>query len=198
LALGAAFTCALFASGQTRCWGDNAKGQLGGGTTSVPSDVPVQVDLPGSVSELAAGGDHACARLANGDIYCWGDNSARQLGVIDKASVGPALSGASGMDATQLALGNRHSCIRTAGGEAWCWGSGTFHELGQSDPAASSPTPLMVDVGGLWVSEVAGGSNHTCARAADASAWCWGRNSSGQLGNGATGSGLPPGLVSGL
>jgi alpha-tubulin suppressor-like RCC1 family protein len=45
---------------------------------------------------------------------------------------------------------------------------------------------------------MAAGYNHNCAIKTDGSAWCWGRNSNGQLGDGTTTSQTTPVAVSGL
>ena len=62
-------------------WGEDARGQLGNGSTT-PSPTPVRASLePGSpVLEIAGGGMHALARLANGQVYAWGADNAGQLG----------------------------------------------------------------------------------------------------------------------
>lgn len=80
IAAGNNHTCALTSSGSVRCWGDNRYGQLGDGTNLTqfrPITVP---GLSGAVIKLDAGGDHTCALLQNGQIQCWGRNTAGQLG----------------------------------------------------------------------------------------------------------------------
>jgi alpha-tubulin suppressor-like RCC1 family protein len=49
-----------------------------GGTMNALSPKPV----PGlsSVVEIAAGGQHTCARLQSGVVQCWGANAFGQLG----------------------------------------------------------------------------------------------------------------------
>lgn len=65
-------TCALLTTGAVRCWGANFQGQLGNGTAT-NSTVPVDVTGIGrDVISVAAGGQHACALLATGEVKCWG------------------------------------------------------------------------------------------------------------------------------
>ena len=60
---GLGMSCALLGDGAARCWGENAKGQLGDGTTQ-SSAVPVAVSGLTNGAEIATGTAHACAALA--------------------------------------------------------------------------------------------------------------------------------------
>src|SRR5439155_336470 len=78
-------------------------------------------------------------------------------------------------------------------------------ELG-SRPAETCPTsggaepcsraPIAV-AGGLRVIAISAGTRHVCALAADSTAYCWGHNEAGQLGNGTTADTALPVVVSG-
>ena len=71
--------CAVTSAGGLLCWGDNANGQLGDGTTT-DRHVPVEVTELGSVSAVEAGDAHTCAVSTSDDLFCWGHNGAGQLG----------------------------------------------------------------------------------------------------------------------
>ncbi len=74
-------------SGDAYCWGDNAQGQLGDGTTT-PSAAPILVSGGLSFSRLWAGNDHTCGRTTTQDAYCWG--SAEAVGSpVDQMSTVP-------------------------------------------------------------------------------------------------------------
>jgi alpha-tubulin suppressor-like RCC1 family protein len=80
LAVGLAHACLLRSGGSVACWGDGVLGQLGGG--AAVADVAAQpVDVPGiaGAREIVAGLDHTCARLADGEVRCWGFDSDGRL-----------------------------------------------------------------------------------------------------------------------
>src|SRR5204862_7232041 len=84
VAAGDDFTCALLIDGRVFCWGDGAQGQLGTGDRSsraAPGAAPVA--LPKRARAVSAGGAHACARLEDQTLACWGANQAGQLGLGD-------------------------------------------------------------------------------------------------------------------
>jgi alpha-tubulin suppressor-like RCC1 family protein len=81
------FACAVV-SGSVECWGYNADGELGDGTTTGPdtcpggycSKVPVAVSGLTGVTAISAGSNFACAFQSGGSVQCWGDNGYGQLG----------------------------------------------------------------------------------------------------------------------
>lgn len=83
-----------------------------------------------------------------------------------------------------IATGQDHTCGLTAEGEAYCWGSNDSGQLGSGAIDSSRhDVPMRVE-GGMKFKSLTTGYRHTCALAVDGSAYCWGWNESGQLGNG--------------
>lgn len=86
LALGEQTSCAITTTGESFCWGNNADGALGTGTTD-PATSPKAMDLS-EASELvhiSLGAGFGCAVTAEGQPFCWGRNSEGQLGKGDLA-----------------------------------------------------------------------------------------------------------------
>lgn len=73
-------TCIATTAGGAECWGYNAKGQLGDGTRTSSTRPVHVVGIDGAVVGISAGFDHTCARTSSGGAWCWGDNTAAQLG----------------------------------------------------------------------------------------------------------------------
>lgn len=85
VSVGAGFACALEASGQAMCWGQNTYGQLGsaGGSSSTPRAVDGGI----AFTSISAGARHACATTAAGTVHCWGSNVFGALGNRLQAAV---------------------------------------------------------------------------------------------------------------
>jgi alpha-tubulin suppressor-like RCC1 family protein len=75
----------------------------------------------------------------------------------------------------------------TADRHAYCWGRESGGELGNGPgPVGGSETPLQV-AGGLSFGGISAGTFHACGVTSDDDGYCWGWNSTGQLGDGSTG-----------
>ena len=78
---GSGHSCAVLADGTARCWGENDRGQLGDGATTIfPVPVPMAVSGISAATSVSAGSDHSCAVMADGVTQCWGSNEHGQLG----------------------------------------------------------------------------------------------------------------------
>src|SRR5207247_172197 len=86
LADGSARTCGLLVDGTAKCWGNNASGQLGTGSTTNAKTPAVVVGYApaGEATEIVAAHHSSCVVLANGTAKCWGNNMAGELGTGDK------------------------------------------------------------------------------------------------------------------
>lgn len=199
LSVGLATACVIHESGNVSCWGLNWSGQLGNGIhsndvqdDSVNSGVPVPIKNLSDAIEVSIGYSHACALLKVGTISCWGDNEGGQIGNGRNyygRTTAVRVEAVNVSDVDAVVAGENHTCALHEGGTVSCWGSNSSGQLGSGTVGAEldTPTPTPIaDIAGAVA--IATTKNHTCALMEDGTITCWGDNSSGQLGNGRSGS----------
>ncbi len=194
ISVGTAHVCALLRDGTARCWGEG--GELGDGTATTHS-LPVRVlNVAGSapltnMTQISAGGGQTCVRMTDGTARCWGVNGA--LGNGKRASRLPvkvlnAQGTAPQTHIAQISVGDLHTCVRMTDGTARCWGFNGSGELGNGSTTDHFLPVTVSNVAGtapqIRITQIVAGFQHTCARIADGTARCWGRNDEGELGNG--------------
>jgi hypothetical protein len=179
--------CAWRMHGKMFCWGSNESSELGTGAMG-PISTAVLVPGVDDVVDVGTANNgtqisHTCAVTGSGSVYCWGANMMGQIGDGTRmARPSPTLVPGIG-DAVAIAVGGQHSCALHAGGTMACWGSDRSGELGVGDGIGVTPY-LPAEVKGLAsIVQIAAGDSHTCALLADHSAWCWGANAYGEVGN---------------
>lgn len=183
---GGVFTCGVTTAGAGYCWGSNAYGVLGNGTTD-DSATPVAVAGGLTLASISAGVYHACAVTTNGAAYCWGDAANGQLGTgLTSMNAATPMAVAGGQTFTAVTTGELSSCATTVSGAAYCWGSGSFGSLG-TGASTESAVPQPVSGGTVFTSLSAGISFHVCGLTTGGTAACWGYDDSGELGDGAAG-----------
>jgi alpha-tubulin suppressor-like RCC1 family protein len=195
IAAGVDHACALTNTGGVECWGVNAYGELGNGTTNTSftytpdySYTPVNViGLSSGETAVAAGGDHTCALTTAGGVQCWGYNYYGELGngTSTTSSTPVDVTGLSS-GVTAIATGYSHSCALTNAGGVECWGDNVNGELGNGTVSSISPVPVNVTGLSSGVTAIAAGWVHTCALTNAGGVECWGDNGNGQLGDGTT------------
>ena len=152
---------------------------------------PGVADIP-AISSVTAGTQHTCI-VRNNTVWCTGSNSKGQLGTggsLRTISFSPSLM----TDAVSVSAGGNTTCAVRTDATVWCWGT-----LSASlDPLLAPPrmittdvlSPVQIPLAG--VRTVAVGSRHSCATLLDDTAWCWGSNTWGQLGDGTQNDSLVP------
>ncbi len=153
-----------------------------------------------SLRAVTAGGNHTCA-LTNADAAkCWGWNSDGQLGNGEWGTTSLKPADVSGLSdgISAIAAGACHTCALTLSGAVKCWGDNGFAQLGIGSSRSKRLTPA--DVSGLssGVKAITAGRQHTCALTVAGGVKCWGYNSDGRLGDGASTKRKTPVSVSGL
>jgi alpha-tubulin suppressor-like RCC1 family protein len=183
------YTCALDGNGQAWCWGYGAGGGLGNNSV-LTKRVPVTVQQPAGVTFTGVWTeyDHTCAVTTGGQSYCWGNNGWFQLGdsTTTTRSTPVAVRQPAGVTFTQLAPGSTFTCGLTSAGQAYCWGNNQYGQLGDGTNT-SSPLPVAVSQpAGVTFTSIKAEQVGVCGLDGNGQAWCWGRNTFGQLGDGTT------------
>ena len=175
LALGDRHTCGATREGRVFCWGDNTRGQLGNGSAT-ESQVPfiTRMNRRNDFTKVVAGAGHTCALSGTGDVLCWGENTAGQVGTGGKG--GRVLSPAGVKEATGVAAlyaaGNA-TCAQRLDGTWMCWGSNAGGLFGAPDlPSSRTPAPAFI---GVSFSAFGLGLGGGCGVRTDQPAVCWGQ-----------------------
>jgi YD repeat-containing protein len=179
-------TAAVRTSGSAWAWGTNSYGRLGDNTISNRSS---PVSVVGGFSDwcqISAGGKWTAAVRTNGTAWAWGYNLQGRLGdntVTCRSSPVSVVGGFTNW--CQISAGRYHTAAVRTNGTAWAWSYNGQGQLGDNT-TTSRISPVSV-VGGFsdW-SKISAGSFFTAAVRTSGSAWSWGCNSSGRLGDNTT------------
>lgn len=199
ISAGGYHTCAVTTSGAAKCWGYNASGQLGDGTTT-NRFVPITVSgLTSGVASVVAGDSHTCAVTDAGAAKCWGSNDYGKLG---DGTTSRSLTPVSVLGLTSgvlsLAAGTQHTCAVTAAGAAKCWGQNASGQVGDGTLTTNYSTPMQVSGLTSGVVTISASGSYSCVVTTNGAAKCWGVNANGELGDGTTTRRSTPTQVSGL
>jgi len=141
-----------------------------------------------------------CAVDASGGAWCWGSNSYGQLGNGNAGSVTSSAipvqvvtsAGGPGLpNVAKVFVDNYEgflACAIDTSTNVWCWGYGNYGALGNGYQDNSEfAVPVVLSSGGAQLTGVTDMSvsyDHVCATKSDGTAWCWGYNNYGQIGQG--------------
>ena len=196
--LGYDHTCAISDSGDLFCWGENSFGQLGNSASEILDRAYLVTELELDPVSVSAGQWHTCAILEGGEIGCWGDNRFGQLGITSNQTESLTRPISLPSPALAISAGHSHSCAILSINEVYCWGANSFGQIGINSTGISvEPAKVPLPLGKTPIG-ISSGSSHTCSVMGDGSAYCWGANHQGQLGNGKlTSSNVPVQVSSG-
>jgi alpha-tubulin suppressor-like RCC1 family protein len=179
-------SCAVLSDNTASCWGQDL-------VSGAIQATPVRLNQLSNVTSVVSGAVSTCALLRTGTVSCNDPSNPAAFFGVDGISGAQSLDGA-------LASG-RHFCA-LQNGSVRCWGQNESGQLGVAfDVTAGNPV-LAVAPEGLpsgTVQQVSAGDLHSCALLSGGEVFCWGDNTSAQLGDtNIGGTQLPPQLVANL
>ena len=159
-------------------------------------DLTVDEDFPDNserITRISAGTAYSMALMSDGTIWAWGKNSNGQLGDgtttvrsfptrVVKSAGEEALTGVVGISA-----GNSHSLALLSDGTVRAWGHNYSAQFGDGTTESSSiPIQVTGPEGNGFLTGVIGIAPHSgqfsLVLGGDGTAWTWGYNSNGVLG----------------
>jgi alpha-tubulin suppressor-like RCC1 family protein len=178
---GARHACALTAS-DLYCWGSTAEGQLQG-TTEYDTPRPQSIE---GVRDAALGAYHTCVLRDDGEVLCYGQNRAGELGrgTVTRREVAPVA--VAGVDDTEILVAGGeldfgYTCAQSTTGALRCWGYSGHGQLGDEAPRVSESAAVAPALFG----QVFAGFDKTCAWSSSGpDATCVGSNVDGEMGDG--------------
>lgn len=188
-------SCAIDKIGRLYCWGNNEDGQLlNNSTANVLSSIRVSSEtglsvLTSRIVDVARGLRHLCLLNEDGAQACWGTNSHGQIGNASTAdTLLPEIGHMFGF-IRQISVGHHTTCNIAIDGYARCWGRNDYGQTGLSHTNSVTysdfkNTDGVVQNIGSSLKDITVGSDHACALLGDNTAYCWGRNTFGELGRG--------------
>lgn len=184
---GDSHVCAIRVNGTLWCWGSDTYGELGNGATAGAQSTPNQV--AGRWTSVSAGQTHTCAINTDGELWCWGRDQAGQLGngsVVTSDQISPVLVAETGPWAS-VSAGQIQTCGVKTDGSGWCWGTERNGNLGNGPQiTAQQDSPYPVGGGVQSWSTIKTNGTSSCGIKANGTLWCWGSDTYGEQGNGAT------------
>ncbi len=170
-------------------WGDNEDNAIGGSSMAANVLTPVPVSVPAgvTVASVRAGCAHSVALTSTGKLLAWGANSDGEVG--DGTTKTPRKTPVSvklpaNTKITAVRAGCDDSIALTKTGTVLSWGLGLYGELGDGGlKNADAPVQAKLPKG-TKIKSVSAGCFHNVALTTSGTLYAWGRNSSGQLGDG--------------
>ena len=185
------FTCAWECSGNGGVgFGANQRGQLGVSDREEHMRPKAMSRRTRNIQlcQLQSGEEHSIALSSSGDVLVWGSGREGQMGTGQYTSlavptpVAPLLK----RPIVQVAAGTCGSfCLAvTASGILYSWGENNAYQLGHGDTKPRTRPDVVAALRVARVKSIAAGQHHTVAVSHSGQLFSWGKNTSGQCGQG--------------
>jgi alpha-tubulin suppressor-like RCC1 family protein len=185
ISAGSANSLAVRQNGTAWGWGCNSSGQLGDNT---PTNRSSPVSVVGAFTDwcqVSTGSSFSLAVRTNGTAWAWGFNQCSRLGdgtQTTRSSPVSVIGGITDWCQVSASTGTFSLAVRQ-NGTAWSWGFGSVGQLGTNNVSAECNSPVTV-LGGFtdWC-QISAGGVHSLAVRQNGTAWAWGWNPTGELGD---------------
>jgi alpha-tubulin suppressor-like RCC1 family protein len=184
--------CGIDDEGAAWCWGGNAKGGIGNGTSD-SAPVRTLVSAPPSDGgvvtwvDIGVGREFTCGVRSDDTLWCWGANSQGDLG--------NGQYGASAWRTLPVQIGevivwrsvspnSTHACALNDEGRAYCWGDSEDGQIGIGlvNLPVLAPTATFTTL--RFAALASGGQFFTCGVTTQSELACWGSYVYGRLADG--------------
>ena len=190
-------SAAIKTDGTLWTWATGTSGQLGDGTVVRRSSPGTTAGGGTTWCQISAHTYSMAAIKTDGTAWTWGLNNNGQLGdltVINRSSPGTTVGG--GTNWCQISEGKCHTGAVKSDGTLWTWGNNFAGQLGDGTVVARSSPGTTVGGGNNWC-QISAGDRQIAALKSDGTAWTWGNNAPGRLGDGTVVARTSPGTTVG-
>jgi alpha-tubulin suppressor-like RCC1 family protein len=136
-----------------------------------------------------------CGVSTGGRGFCWGANQHGEIGVafvsLEEDTSSP-IEVDGDLRLKQITPAWIHTCAITTASATRCWGTNQNAQLGIGSQEDVPHRVAVSPIGGIAFVQLSVSASHSCALTADGTAYCWGENRFGQLGDGTTRTGFVP------
>ncbi len=154
--------CAITSANELSCFGSNANGKTGAGTSSGVRDAGLISDSGVSYSKISINADHSCGIISTNALKCWGSNASGRSGLGGSSTATTPTVVDSGVSYSELAAGTESTCGITTGSALKCAGRGD--QGTHLDVVVNNRTSMQVVQSGTNFSAVTSGYYGTWAR----------------------------------
>ncbi|RMA46376.1 hypothetical protein CI603_04625 [Bifidobacterium sp. wkB338] len=203
VAAGGNHVLAIGSDGIVYSWGINDRGQLGNGSKdtqhhSKPQPVMGADGQPFKAVQVSAGYADSAAISPDGRVYTWGSEN-NSYNVYSTSKPTPTLAkdpdgSSQGLHAVQVGVNRGFIMALGTDGSVYTWGYNDYGQLGNGQSTGEGSTTYAADPArvpdpkdtskAFKATQISAGGYHALTISQDGTAWAWGYNGWGQLGDG--------------
>jgi len=170
LAANSESTCGRDGEGRLHCWG------------MYGDETPVAFGGDLRFEQISGQWTHMCGvEAGTGRVWCWGNNARGELAQEEQERFEEPVLVEGVEDAELVRAGAMFTCALDQGRNLHCWGWNCDGQLGRVGGPQNHTVPQVVEAAPPLV-QIALGYGFVCGLTEEGEAWCWGRNSRGELG----------------